>query len=177
MTTRMRPFKETISLDEARAIIERAIEPMARVERVPLEHASGRVLAETVTSSVDVPPFARAAMDGYAVRAEDTSGASRTTPRTLRCIEKVFTGQLAVQTVGPGQCIEIATGAPMPDGADAVVIVEETDSDADTVRIFGQVAASQNIGRQGADIQKGQTVLTPGTMLNASRVGRSQRSG
>ena len=78
MTTRMRPFKETISLDEARAIIERAIEPMARIERVPLERASGRVLAETVTSSVDVPPFARAAMDGYAVRAEDTSGASRT---------------------------------------------------------------------------------------------------
>jgi molybdenum cofactor synthesis domain-containing protein len=171
MSTKMRPFKETISLDEARAIIERAIVPISRVERVPLEHASGRVLAETLTSRADVPPFARAAMDGYAVRAGDTAGASRTTPRTLRCIEKVFTGQLAVQTVGPGQCIEIATGAPMPAGADAVVIVEDTDSDDDDVRIFGQVSASQNIGRQGADIQKGQTVLTPGTIFNASRVG------
>src|SRR6185503_18522974 len=163
MTTKMRPFKGTISLDEARAIIDRAIVPVARVERVALEHASGRVLAETITSSADVPPFARAAMDGYAVRAEDTAGASRATPRTLRCIEKVFTGRMPVQTVGAGQCIEIATGAPMPAGADAVVIVEETDSDADTVRVFAQVSAAQNIGRQGADIQRGQTVLQPGT--------------
>ena len=167
----MRPFKETISLDEARAIIDRAIVPIARVERVSLEHASGRVLAETITSSADVPPFARAAMDGYAVRAEDTAGASRATPRTLRCIEKVFTGQLAVQAVGPGQCIEIATGAPMPPGADAVVMVEETASDEDAVRIFAQATRSQNIGRQGADIQKGQAVLGSGTPLNASRVG------
>jgi molybdenum cofactor synthesis domain-containing protein len=167
----MRPFKGTISLDEARAIIDRAIVPIARVERVALEHAGGRVLADTITATADVPPFARAAMDGYAVRAGDTTGASRTTPRTLRCIEKVFTGQLAVQAVGPGQCIEIATGAPMPAGADAVVIVEETDSDAETVRIFSAVSSSQNIGRQGADIQKGQAVLQPGTLLNASRVG------
>jgi molybdenum cofactor synthesis domain-containing protein len=167
----MRPFKRTISLDEARAIIDRAIAPIERIERVPLERASGRVLAEHVTSNADVPPFARAAMDGYAVRAQDTTGASRTTPKTLRCIEKVFTGQVPVQTVGAGQCIEIATGAPMPAGADAVVIVEETESDAESVRVFAQVASAQNIGRQGADIHKGQTVLQPGTVLNASRVG------
>jgi len=167
----MRPFKGTISLDEARAIIEQAIVPISRVERVPLERANGRVLADTIVSSADVPPFARAAMDGYAVRAEDTTGASRATPRTLHCIEKVFTGQVPVQSVAAGQCIEIATGAPMPSGADAVVIVEETDSDADSVRVFSQVNAAQNIGRQGADIHRGQTVLQPGTMLNASRVG------
>jgi molybdenum cofactor synthesis domain-containing protein len=167
----MRPFKETISLAEARIIIDRAIVPIARLERVALEQASGRVLAETVTAGADVPPFARAAMDGYAVRAADTTGASRSSPRTLHCIEKVFTGQLAVQAVTPGQCIEIATGAPMPGGADAVVIVEDTDSDADTIRVFAQVAAAQNVGRHGADIERGQTVLQPGTMLNASRVG------
>jgi molybdenum cofactor synthesis domain-containing protein len=167
----MRPFKGTISLDEARAIIDRAIVPIERTERVPLERASGRVLAEAVVSSADVPPFARAAMDGYAVRAQDTSGASRSAPHTLHSIEKVFTGQMPVQTVGDGQCIEIATGAPMPSGADAVVIVEETESDGDLVRIFAPVNPAQNIGRQGADIQKGQTVLQPGTLLNASRVG------
>ncbi len=171
MTTKMRPFKGIISLDEARAIIERAIVPMTRVQRVPLDRASGRVLAESITSSADVPPFARAAMDGYAVRADDTAGASRTTPRTLRRIEKVFTGQMPVQTVGAGECIEIATGAPMPAGADAVVIVEETDSDADAVRVFTPVNPAQNIGRQGSDIQKGQTVMQPGTLLNASRIG------
>ena len=167
----MRPFKGTISLEEARAIIERALVPISRMERVPLEHASGRVLAETIISSADVPPFARAAMDGYAARSQDTTGASRATPRTLRLIEKVFTGQVPVQTVGAGECIEIATGAPMPAGADAVVIVEETDSDGDSVRVFAAVNPAQNIGRQGADIQKGQTVLQPGTVLNASRVG------
>ena len=167
----MRPFKGTISLDEARAIIDRTIVPIERTERVPLECASGRVLAEAVVSSADVPPFARAAMDGYAVRAQDTSGASRSTPRTLHSIEKVFTGQMPAQTVGDGQCIEIATGAPMPLGADAVVIVEETESDGDLVRVFTSVNPGQNIGRQGADIQKGQTVLQPGTLLNASRVG------
>jgi molybdopterin molybdotransferase len=167
----MRPFKGTISLDEARAIIERAIVPMTRVERVPLERASGRVLAEIITSTADVPPFARAAMDGYAVRAQDTTGASRATPRTLHRIEKVFTGQMPVQTVGAGECIEIATGAPMPAGADAVVIVEETDIEGDHVRAFLPVNPAQNVGRQGADIQQGQMVLQPGTLLNASRVG------
>jgi molybdenum cofactor synthesis domain-containing protein len=167
----MRPFKGTISLEEARAIIDRAIVPIERTERVALEHASGRVLAEAVVSSADVPPFARAAMDGYAVRAQDTSGASRSAPRTLHSIEKVFTGQMPVQTVGDGQCIEIATGAPMPPGADAVVIVEETESDGDLVRVLAPVNPAQNIGRQGADIQKDQTVLQPGTLLNASRVG------
>src|SRR5262245_37786948 len=154
----MRPFKGTISLDEARAIIDRSIVPVTRVERVSLDRASGRVLAEPITSNADVPPFARAAMDGYAVRAQDTAGASRTTPRTLRRIEKVFTGQMPTQTVGAGNCIEIATGAPMPAGADAVVIVEETDSDDDLVRVFAPVNPTQNIGRQGSDIQKGQTV-------------------
>ena len=167
----MRPFKGTISLDEARTIIDRSIVPITRVERVSLDRASGRVLAETVTSSADVPPFARAAMDGYAVRAQDTAEASRTTPRTLRRIEKVFTGQMPVQTVGAGDCIEIATGAPMPAGADAVVIVEETDSDGDAIRVFTPVNPAQNVGRQGSDIHKGQTVMQPGTLLNASRVG------
>src|SRR5215510_4929634 len=171
MTTKMRPFKDTIALDEARAIIDRAIEPITRVERVALSSANGRVLAETITSGADVPPFARAAMDGYAVRAEDTAGASRSGPRTLQCIEKVFTGQVPLHVVGAGQCVEIATGAPMPAGADAVVMVEDTSSEASGVRIFAPVMPSQNIGRQGADIRKGQTVLQPGTTINASRVG------
>jgi molybdopterin molybdotransferase len=172
MTTRMRPFASTISLAEARAIIERAIEPMVRVERVALPDANGRVLAEMVVSGADVPPFSRAAMDGYAVRAQDTAGASRATPVRLECIEQVFTGQIASKVVGPGQCTEIATGAPMPPGADAVVMVEETSSDASgTIRVFAAATAAQNIGRQGADIRKGQTVMPAGTTLNASRVG------
>ena len=172
MPTKMRPFGKTISIEEARAIIERAIHPIDRIEVLPLQQANGRVLAQDVVSSIDVPPFSRAAMDGYAVRAEDTAGASRTTPRTLRRIETIYTGQVPKNRVGAGECAEIATGAPMPDGADAVVMVEETDiDDRGSVSVFAQAAARQNIGRQGADIQKGQHVLQTGTLLNASRLG------
>ncbi len=172
MPSKMRPFKETIPLDRARALIDEAIRPVERVEHVALEAANGRVLARDVVSSADVPPFTRAAMDGYAVRAADTSGASRQQPKTLTWIEKVFTGQMPSRTVGAGECTEIATGAPMPPGADAVVMVEETDADdSGKVRIFAAVEPRQNTGRQGADIQRGQTVLRAGEELNASRVG------
>src|SRR5262249_10263925 len=137
----------------------------------PLDAAHGRVLARDVVSTADVPPFSRAAMDGYAVRAGDTSGATRDGAATLACIEKVFTGQLATRTVGAGQCIEISTGAPMPPGADAVVPVEDTDAGDVRVKVFAPVTAGQNIGRQGADITRGDTVLRSGDQLNASRVG------
>jgi molybdenum cofactor synthesis domain-containing protein len=172
MSTKMRPFERTLPLAEALAIIERAVRPIERIERIPLSEANGRVLAETVVSDADVPPFSRAAMDGYAVRAGDTTGASRATPRVLTCIEQVFTGQVPVQAVGAGQCIEVATGAPMPAGADAVIMVEETDAvSAGDVRFFAAAQPLQNVGRQGADIQRGQAVLESGTTLNASRIG------
>ena len=93
MTTKMRPFGKIIALEEARAILDRAIQPIDRTEVLPLQQANGRVLAQDIFSTADVPPFSRAAMDGYAVRAEDTSGASRTAPRRLRRIETIYTGQ------------------------------------------------------------------------------------
>jgi molybdopterin molybdotransferase len=168
----MRPFGKTITLDEARAIIEHAVHPLERTEVIRLEEANGRVLAQAVFSNADVPPFSRAAMDGYAVRAEDTIGASPATPRTLQRIETIFTGQVPQRRVGAGECAEIATGAPMPEGADAVVMVEETDIDErGVVSAFAPASARQNIGRQGSDIRKGQHVLQPGVLLNASRVG------
>ena len=172
MSTKMRPIRDTIPLPEAQAIVARAIRPIDRVERVPLASALGRVLARNLVSNADVPPFSRAAMDGYAVRAADTFGAGRGNAIPLRRIEQVFTGQLATHTVGAGQCTEIATGAPMPPGADAVVIVEETESDeSGMVRVFSPVQAGQNVGRQASDIHVGQTVLTSGETVNAARLG------
>ena len=168
----MRPIRDTIPLEEARALIDGAAHVISRVERVPLVEANGRALAEDVIAPFDVPPFSRAGMDGYAVRAEDTFGSTRQEPRTLRCIEQVFTGQVPAAAVGGGECTEIATGAPMPEGADAVVMVEETEKDASgEIRIFTPVYPRQNVGRRGADIQTGQTVLRTGDVLNASRVG------
>jgi molybdenum cofactor synthesis domain-containing protein len=168
----MRPIRETIPLEEARELIDGAIGPVTRTERVPLLDANGRVLAVDVVSDSDVPPFARAGMDGYAVIAEDTFGANRYEPKTLRVVEKIYTGEVPVKRVGSGEAAEIATGAPMPEGADAVVMVEETErAGADQVRILTPVYPRQNVGRQGADIVRGQTVLREGDLLNPSRIG------
>ena len=172
MTAKMRPIRDTIPLDHARTIIQSTMRPIERTERVRLFEAHGRVLARDAVASSDVPPFSRAAMDGYAVHAEDTFGATRHEPRVLRCIEQLFTGQVPQRAVARGECVEIATGAPMPDGADAVVMVEETEAaGASDVRVFTPVYPKQNIGRQGGDIQAGQVVLRTGDCLNPAHVG------
>jgi molybdenum cofactor synthesis domain-containing protein len=172
MSQAMRPIRETIPLDEARALIDQAISPIARAEPLSLVHANGRVLAHDIISNRDVPPFARAGMDGYAVIAEDTFGASRYEPKSLRVVEKIYTGEVPTRSIGQGEAAEIATGAPMPQGADAVVMVEETErAGPHEVRIFTPVYPRQNVGRQGADIVHGQTVLRAGDLLNPSRIG------
>src|SRR5439155_13792679 len=133
----MRPFASTISLDEARRRLDANVRPIARTERVRLEAAAGRVAARDVAAGVDVPPFSRSAMDGYAVVAADTMGASRTSPARLRLLDRIYTGQLSQATIATGTCAEIATGAPLPAGADAVVMVEETAKHGDLdVAIF-----------------------------------------
>jgi molybdenum cofactor synthesis domain-containing protein len=171
MKSEMKPIKETIPLEEARQLIADACRPIDRTERVRLAEANGRVAAADVQSRRDVPPFSRAGMDGYALRAEDTFGASRYEPKVLRVIDKVYTGQVPARPVDPGTAIEIATGAPMPAGADAVVMVEETEKSGDDVRVLTPVYPRQNVGRQGADIVVGQTVIGKGEVLNPSRIG------
>ncbi len=169
---RMRPIRKTIPLEDALSLVRDAVVPTERVSRVALAEANGRVLASTVTSTQDVPPFNRAAMDGYAVIAEDTLGASRHSPRVLRRMETVHTGGVPTRRLAAGECTQIATGAPMPDGADAVVMVEETEPGADDeIRIFIPVYPRQHVGRQGADISSGQVVLEPGAVLTPGRVG------
>ena len=177
MTT-MRPIRETIPLDEAIAIVAEATPTVDRVERVALAEAGGRVTAEAVVAPTDVPPFDRAAMDGYAVLAADTFGAGRYEPRVLRCVETVYTGQLPTKRLSTGECTEIATGAPLPDGADAVVMVEETEKGSDgEIRIFTPVYPRQHVGRRGADIAAGQSVLAAGDLLNPSRIGALAATG
>jgi len=171
MKNGMKPIKETIPLDEARQLIADACRQIDRIERVRLVDANGRVAAVDVESTRDVPPFSRAGMDGFAVRAEDTFGANRYEPKTLRVIDKVYTGQVPTKALQPGTAIEIATGAPMPPGADAVVMVEETDRAGEDVGVLTPVYPRQNVGKQGADIVVGQIVITRGQILNPSRIG------
>lgn len=177
MTT-MRPIRETIPLDEALALVMEHAAPVDSTEQVGIRDAAGRVVAADIASAVDVPPFDRAAMDGYAVVAEDTFGAGRYEPKLLRSIEKVYTGSVPTRPVARGECIEIATGAPMPAGADAVVMVEETERTGDdTVRVFTPVYPGQHVGRRAADIVAGQQVLAAGTVLNPSRIGALAATG
>jgi molybdopterin molybdotransferase len=177
----MRPIRHTIPLDEALSLVLDAAVPIERTERISIREANGRVLAEDATATRDVPPFDRAAMDGYAVVAEDTFGAGRYEPRVLRCIETVFTGQVATQRLSRGECIEIATGAPMPEGADAVVMVEETEKrgtgDAIEVRVLTPVYPRQHVGRRAADIAAGRPLLERGSLLNPSRIGALAATG
>ncbi len=148
------------------------VRPVTRTERVPLERAAGRVAATDVAAGGFVPPFARAAMDGYAVIATDTAGASLREPRTLAVVDRIFTGHVATRAVAPGECAEIATGAPLPEGATAVVMVEETVPLSDgRVGIAAAVVEGQNIGRKGADISPGDLVVRRGDYLNPSRIG------
>jgi molybdopterin molybdotransferase len=168
----MRPFTSTISLDEARRRLEAAVRPIERTERVRLDEAAGRVAAADVASPIDVPPFARSAMDGYAVVASGTEGASREHPVRLRQLDRIFTGTMSPVAVVFGACAEIATGAPLPAGADAVVMVEETAKSADgMIEIFSAAAAGQNVGKRGGDIATGDRAIVAGDLLTPGRIG------
>lgn len=163
----MRPFTATMPFDDALKIALDATTPIARTETIAISDADGRVVAADVVSSLDVPPFDRSAMDGYAVRSHDCSGPSA----LLRVIGRVFTGEVFSGEVAPGECVEIATGAPMPNGADAVVMVEQTIASGDTIAIRSTIAPSTNIGRRAADIARGAPVVSRGDVLTPSRVG------
>ena len=168
----MRPFTSTISLDEARRRLGDAVVPIARVERIPLVDAAGRVAAADIHSEVDVPPFERSAMDGYAVVARDTVSASRGAPVRIAVVDQIYPGQLPRATIGSGACAEIATGAALPQGADAVIMVEETSKDGDTaIRVFAAATPGQNIGRRASDIATGAVVVRRGDLLNPARIG------
>lgn len=169
----MKPMKALISLEEGMRILMDIAQPIRRTDKVPLLDASGRVLAEPIVAAADVPPFARAAMDGYAVIAQDTFGAGNFNPARLRLLEVVHAADIAAAAVTPGACIQVATGAPIPAGADAVVQFEDTEleGDAGVVRIYTPVYPRQNVSAQGRDIQAGQGVLAADTRLDPSKIG------
>ncbi|HDJ51314.1 MAG TPA: molybdenum cofactor biosynthesis protein [Thermoprotei archaeon] len=169
----MRPFKRLISPDEALKLIMSYAKPIEDKEEIEVLAALNRVLAEDVNASIDVPPFDRAAEDGYAVRAEDTFGVSRTNPKRLRIVGKVLAGEDPKIKVTEGTAVEIATGAVIPEGANAVVPVEETelDDDGKHVIIYKAVHPGFDVSKKGEDISKGDIVLRRGTVLGPPQIG------
>jgi len=146
------------------------------VEERPILECLGQVLAEDVYSGLNVPPLDNSAMDGYAVQSKDTRGASRQSPRFLRVIDTVAAGSMAGCEVEPGTAVRIMTGAPIPKGADSVVIFEDTDEiqrqGASTeIGIWCEAEAGLNIRRAGEDIAQGSMVLSQGTVLRPSEIG------
>ncbi|MFQ5340853.1 MAG: gephyrin-like molybdotransferase Glp [Anaerolineae bacterium] len=164
-----------ISVDEARNYTLSRIDPLP-AEEVELLDALDRVLAEDVVAEIDIPPFSNSAMDGYAVRAGDTAGASSDAPVVLRVIEEVAAGAAPTTELGPGTAARIMTGAPIPRGADAVVKVEDTSEERgaphnSTVRVHRGVSPGENVRPAGEDVQRGQRVLAAGRLLRPQEIG------
>jgi molybdopterin molybdotransferase len=162
-----------ISLADAQARVRAALPPVGvRTEKVALDDARGLVLAVDVVSGESVPPFANTAMDGYAVQAGDTASASPETPVRLAVVGELAAGAAPSRAVGAGEAIRIMTGAPMPDGADAVVMVERTERDGDKgVRIDVVAAVGEHVRPAGGDVRPGDVVFTAGTVLHPAHLG------
>ncbi len=148
--------------EAVREILAR-IESRAEVEAAPLAQACGRVLARDVASDVDLPPFEKSAMDGFAVRSADFAGRER--PVRLRRIGEARAGAPFAGQVGAGECAEIATGSELPRGADAVVMVEKSRAEADRIALDDDPRAGQNVCHRGEDLRTGEIVLRSGRRL------------
>lgn len=167
----MKPLGSLIPLAEAKALVDANIRPIERTETVPLNSLVHRVLSQEVRSSIDVPPYNRSAMDGYAVKAEDTFSAGKFQPVELDCVGVVNAGEVPEGEVKKGTCIQIATGAMIPDGADSVVMVENTERSGKKVQIYKSVPPGANVSKRGEDIKNDSVVLRAGEVLAPSKVG------
>ncbi|MHC1725309.1 MAG: gephyrin-like molybdotransferase Glp [Syntrophobacteraceae bacterium] len=166
----MPEFLKVKTAEEVLALVDQ-IEPLP-AECVPLSLACGRTVARDVHATEPVPHFARSTMDGYAVRARDTFGASETLPALLATVGEVFMGEAPSHTVLPGKAIAAPTGGMLPDGADAVVMVEYTSNlDSTTIEITRPVAPGENILKAGEDIAEGEALFKKGWTLRPQDVG------
>lgn len=142
-----------------------------KVEKVSIEQAYQRVLCEDVFATINLPPFKRAAMDGYAVLAKDTFIASEDKPTSLKLQEVVMAGEVPQIKVEEGTCTEVSTGAPIPEGADAVVMIEYTEKNDENILILESVAMGANIADAGSDVKVGDLLLSQGELITSDKIG------
>lgn len=165
-------FRKLLTLEEAKRAIQQQFKPKpSGVEEIRILDAYNRVLAEDITATLDIPPFNRSTVDGYAVKARCTFGADETRPIKLTVCGTVNAGEQSKIEVTQGTAAEIVTGAPIPEGADAVVMFEHTERIENSVYIYSAVAKDENIMKAGADIRKGETVLKAGQQLGSREIG------
>ncbi len=149
----------------------RTLDVKLPVESCPVEKSRDRVLAETVEVREDLPRFDQSAMDGYAVRAGDLEGASESTPVRLRCEQKMAAGQSQKISIDPGEAARIFTGAPVPDGANAVVIQENVHRDNHSVTFYSPTTVGANIRRKGEEVQQGSRLMNEEEVINTGSLG------
>jgi molybdopterin molybdotransferase len=167
---RMRGFPDRAEVEEVIRLLDERVRPLP-AEVVPVPQAGGRVLAAEVISEVAVPGFDRAAMDGYAVRAEETFGAGPYNPLEWRVLGEALPGRPFAGRVAPGQAVRIMTGAPVPAGTDSVVPVEVAQEEAGVLRVTEPVSPGRHVGRRGEDIEPGRAVLPAGRRLRPQDLG------
>jgi len=159
-----------LEVEEARARILAGLEPLP-AETVPITDALGRVTAKDIIADYDIPPHANAAMDGYAVRAADTAGASRADPVRLRVTGELPAGYMADREVTTGTAIRIMTGAPIPPGTDAVVRFERVKLDGDYIEITAPLPVGKEVRAAGEDVRAGERVIPAGKVLRPQEIG------
>ena len=162
-------FPTLIAPDAALALALQAM-TVGPPEIVAHAEALRRVLARDIVSEIDLPPFDNSAMDGYAVRVDDVSGASETVPLTLHLGETIGAGDVPQRHIEAGHCAKIMTGAPLPPGAEAVIMREETEAEGTNVAFLAGATMGQNVRRAGSDIARGETVLMAGTRVRAAEL-------
>ena len=165
-----------IPVKNALQIIEN-MEITLNKEYIPLEEANMRVLAENIEVLVDVPPFDRSAMDGYAVIAEDTSMASKSNPLYLEVVDEIGAGSVSKHILSSGRAVRIATGAPMPAGSDAVVMEEDIEQTGNQIKITKSVAFNRDVALKGEDLKKGEIILQEGQILGPHHLSVIASSG
>lgn len=176
MSVRMRGFTQYTRLADALKIILSKVRPLDS-EVVSFENATGRVLAGDVFSKVDVPPFNRSAVDGYAVRARNTFGASAQRPLSLHIVGSVAIGSPTKLCIKNGEAAKIMTGAMMPSGADAAVMVENTKVAGKSLSIFAPLTPGKNVSAFGEDIRAGELALKSGRVLRPQDIGMLASTG
>jgi len=139
-------------------------------EYIPLEKSNRRILSENIEVLLNVPPFSRSAMDGYAVRAIDTSNSLPTNPTYLEVVDEIGAGENSKITLKPFETVKIATGAPMPSGSDAVIMHENTEESGSEIKIIEKVERHQDMALTGEDLKKGEVILKKGQILNPNQL-------
>ena len=165
-----------LSVEEAREKILSQIKPLAPLE-LPLAEAFGCVAAVDVVAGEDLPAFASSAMDGFAVRASDVADASPSSPIELKIVGRALIGRRPESTVGAGEAVRIATGAPIPGGADAAVPIENCDVVGETVRVIEAVPADKHVRPSGEDVRRGTVLVEAGKRLGAPELGLLANAG